>query len=121
MHNQLTVQELENRWENVLTATRTAVSKHPLTYRELKFQAAEIVQNTIDINDYFPAVEKLVDRLEALDPCGRESIFHIFKVRISPSNIWQVKLLRMECKDLLAHLTAFDHWRRKKHRLRRVK
>lgn len=117
----LTVKELEARWDKALAATRAAVVKHPRTYRELKAQAARIVDNPIDINDYFPAVEKLVNRLETLDPCGNGSIFDIFSTRISPSNIWQVKMLRMECKDLLAHLSAFDKWRRNRHHLRMVK
>jgi hypothetical protein len=32
-----------------------------------------------------------------------------------------VRTLRMECKDLLAHLDAFDQWRRDLHHLRRIK
>ena len=121
MESYLTVRELESRWKKTLTATQTAAAMHPGIYRDLKKQAAAIVDNPIDINDYFPTVEKLIDRLKTLDPCGHGSIFDIFSSRISPSNIWQVKLLRMECKDLLAHLDAFDRWRRKKHHLRRVK
>ena len=121
MNSGLTVKELKARWEKALTATRKAAAEHPRTYRELKAQAAQIVENPIDINDYFPTVEKLVDRLEALDPDGRGSIFEIFNARISPSSIWHVKLLRMECKDLLCHLNAFDEWRREKHHLRMVK
>ena len=117
----LTVKELEARWERALAATRAAVAQHPRTYRNLKAQAAGIVDNPIDINDYFPAVEELVNQLESLDPCGHGSIFDIFNARISPSSIWQVKLLRLECKDLLAHLHAFDEWRRNQHHLRRVK
>lgn len=121
MDSQLTVRELQVRWEKALAATRNAASMHPETYRDLKAQAAEIVENTIDINDYFPMVEKLLSRLKAMDPCGHGSIFDIFSARISPSDIWQVKMLRMECKDLLNHLSAFDEWRRNQHHLRMVK
>ncbi len=121
MNSCLTVEELEARWEKVLTATRAAAAEHPRTYRELKAQAAQIVENPIDINDYFPTVEKLVGRLKAMDPGGHGSIFNIFNTRISPSSIWQVRTLRMECKDLLAHLNAFDEWRRSQHHLRMVK
>lgn len=121
MSSCLTVKELEARWEKALTATQTAAVEHPRAYRELKVLAAEIVANPIDISDYFPAVEKLVNQLEVLDPGGHGSIFAIFNARISPSSIWHVKMLRMECKDLLAHLNAFDEWRRKKHHLRLVK
>ena len=121
MDSHLTVRELQARWEKVLAATRTAASRHPDTYRDLKARAADIAENPVDINDYFPTVEKLVDRLKAMDPVGHGSIFDIFNARIRPSDIWQVKLLRLECKDLLAHLHAFDEWRRKQHHLRMVK
>jgi hypothetical protein len=121
MSSCLTIRDLEARWEKALMATRAAVAGHPRTYRELKAQAARIVDNPIDINDYFPAVEKLVNRLETLDPGCHGSIFGIFSARISPSSIWHVKMLRMECKDLLSHLNAFDEWRRKKHHLRMIK
>lgn len=121
MDGRPTLAELESRWEKTLTATQTAAANHPGTYRKLKTVATEIMSTPIDINDYFPTVNKLIGLLEALDPCGQESIFHIFKIRISPSSIWDVKMLRMECRDLLAHLDSFDEWRRKKHHLRQVK
>jgi len=121
MDSHLTVRELQARWEKALSATRTAASMHPGTYRDLKASAAEIIENPIDINDYFPRVEKLVDQLKAMDPCGHGSIFDIFSLRISPSSIWHIKMLRMECRDLLSHLNAFDEWRRSQHHLRMVK
>ena len=121
MNSHLTVGDLEARWKKALHATRSAAAQHPRTYRELKAQAADIVNNPIDIKDYFPTVEKLIKRLETLDPCAHGSIFDIFNARISPSSIWHVQMLRMECRDLLAHLHAFEQWRRKKHRLRMVK
>jgi hypothetical protein len=121
MDSQLTVSELESRWENTLTATGTAVARHPRTYRTLKALAVEVVERPIDINDYFPTVEKLLKHFELLDPCGTGSIFEIFKFRIKPSSIWQVKMLRVECRDLLNHLNTFDEWRRKKHHLQVVK
>ncbi len=121
MDHQLTLTELEARWEKALRATRTVAAKHPRTYRALKSQAAAIVEKPVDIRDYFPSVEKLVNQLERLDPGGHGSIFEIFSNRISPSSIWHVKMLRMECKDLLSHLKAFDEWRRGQHHLRMVK
>lgn len=121
MNDRLTLSELKVRWEKALAATHRAAAEHPRAYRDLKVQAAEIIENPIDISDYFPAVEKLINRLKTLDSGGHGSIFDIFNTRISPSSIWHVKMLRMECKDLLAHLYAFDEWRRKKHRLQIVK
>jgi hypothetical protein len=121
METQPTVKDLEARYEEALQATRQAVSAHPETYRRVKALAAEIVENPIDIDDYFRMVEKLLNGLNNLDPCGSGSIFGIFSGRISPSTLWQVRMLRMECKDLLAHLDLFDRWRREKIHLRMVK
>ena len=121
MQPNLTVKDLESRWEKALEETRRAAATHPAIYRKLKAHAAEIVENPLDINDYFPTVEKLLNRLETLDPCRRGSIFDLFCERISPGNIWQVRTLRLECRDLLAHLDAFDRWKRERICLRRVK
>jgi len=121
MEGRLTVKILRKRWEKALQATLVATKRNPETYRQVKEQVSDIIDNPVDIKEYFPTVEKLLCRLEALDPKRRGSIFDIFNDRLSPSSIWQVKLLRMECRDLLFHLDAFDEWRRKKHRLRVVK
>lgn len=121
MEGRLTVNALKKRWEKALEATRIAAARHPQTYREVRTQASDIIDNPLDIKEYFPTLEKLLCHLETLDPDRRGSIFDIFNDRLSPSSIWQVKLLRMECRDLLVHLDAFDEWRRKKHRLKVVK
>lgn len=121
MDEQLTIAELEKRWEDALSATRVAVSRHPDVYRKLKSLASDIVQKPLDIKAYMPTTEKLTGLLRTLDPEGRGSIFSIFKDRISPCSIWQVPLLRMECKDLLAHLKAFDAWRQKTSHLKLIK
>lgn len=121
MEPTLTVDELETRWQKALDATRRAAAAHPTTYRQLKAQATAVVDNPVDINDYFPTVEQLVESLRILDPCQHGSIFDLFCERIAPGNIWQVRNLRMECKDLLAHLDAFDRWRREKCHLRMIK
>lgn len=121
MDTRLTVGELESRWEKALISTRMAVSSHPGVYQELKTLVADILGTSIDINDYFPTVERIIHLLEELDPCEKGSIFQIFKTRISPSSIWHVKMLRVECRDLLSHLNAFDEWRRHQHHLRMVK
>ena len=121
MEPTLTVEELETRWEKALEATRRAAAAHPATYRQLKLLAADVLDNSVDINDYFPTVEHLIECLTLLDPCHRGSIFDIFCERLAPGDIWQVRNLRLECKDLLAHMDAFDRWRRKKCHLRMIK
>ena len=110
-HDTLTVAELEQRWINALITTRAAVVKHPGEYRQLKALAGDIVTKTVDINDYLPAAKKLAELLRRLDPGGKGTIFRYFNDRIAPSSVWDVCWLRLECKDLLAHLTVFDKWR----------
>jgi hypothetical protein len=121
MERRFTISELETRWERALKATCMAAVSNHWAYRKLKSVAADIVSKPVDINDYFPTVENLISLLDELDPGGRDSIFAIFKTRIAPSSAWDVRMLRMECRDLLAHLKSFDDWRREKHHLRRVK
>ena len=121
MEPRLTVEELELRWETTLQASRRAVAAHPAAYRRLKALAADILAHPVDINDYFPIVETMMAYLKQLDPCSQGSIYDLFCARISPETIWQVRELRMECKDLLVHLDAFDQWRREQSALRMVK
>ena len=111
MTDQLTISELERRWQRTLDLTRHAVVRNPVIYRQLKSLAADIAANPVDIREYLPAAEKLTGLLKVMDPEGRGSIFYHFSDRIAPRSIWQVPLLRMECKDLLAYLKAFDAWR----------
>ena len=121
MDDQLTQSDLETKWQDTLQATRLSTINHPCTYRELKTLADHVVNDTIDIDAYFPTVEKLLSHMQRLDSIGRGSIFHIFSQRITPTSIWQVRSLRMECRDLLAHLLAFEQWRRQQHHLKIIK
>lgn len=121
MEDNLTIKELEKRWENVLMATQKAVNKNPGVYHKLKSLAADIVVNTLDIKDYLPTAKTLAELLKAMDQNGQENIFNLFSDRIVPSNIWKVTLLRVECKDLLDHLKEFDKWRIKNHNLHVIK
>ena len=121
MDARLTVEELKQRWKHALSMTRTAVIQNPADYRELKSLANDIVARPVDINDYLPAAKKLVALLKRMDPSGKGTIFHFFNDRIAPSTVWDVCWLRLECKDLLAHLEAFDAWRLKSCQLKIVK
>lgn len=121
MHNEMTIAKLECRWQKALELTRTAVSSHPECYRELKKRVSDIVAKPLDIREYLPAAERVVGLLKTLDPEGQGSIFCFFNDRIKPASIYQVPLLRVECKDLLAYLKVFDDWRLKSSRLKVVK
>ena len=52
MNERPTLRELEKRWENVLTLTKSAVVRHPGVYRQLKSLAGDIVGNPLDIKPY---------------------------------------------------------------------
>lgn len=121
MNDRPTLKELEKRWENVLILTKSAVVRHPGVYRQLKSLAGDIVVNPLDIKEYLPTVERLADLLRIMDPGDGGTIFHFFKNRLSPSSIWQVPLLRVDCRDLLAHLEVFDQWRVQTSNLKVVK
>ena len=121
MEKEPTISDLKKRWENVLAITQDAVMKNPGNYRELKSLAGTIVSKPLDIKEYKPTAEKLARLLKSMDPNGTGSIFYHFSDRILPTSIWQVPLLRVECKDLLDHLQAFDNWRMERHGLKIIK
>jgi hypothetical protein len=121
VNDTVSIAELERRWQSALSATGRAVAEHPALYARLKSQASAIVDHPLDVEDYLAAARLLADLLDRLDPQGGDSIFHRFKGRIAPADIWQVRWLRLECRDLLAHLAAFDRWRCRNGRLRVVK
>jgi hypothetical protein len=121
MNDKLSVEELERRWENVLHCTEKAVAAHFKVYREIKQLAADIIAKPLDINDYPATTERLVSLLKSIGGRAQGSIFHFYCDRVSPSSICNLKFLRLECRDLLSHLKAFDEWRSKTCRLRVVK
>jgi len=121
MNETLTITELERRWEKTLAATEKAVSLHPEVYREIKLLVRDIVTKTLDISDYPFTAEKLGRLLKTMEDDTQINIFHFFCDRISPSSISKLKLLRLECRDLLEQLKAFDVWRRETHHLRILK
>ena len=81
----------------------------------------DIVTKTLDISDYPFTAEKLSRLLKTMEDDTQINIFHFFCDRISPSSISKLKLLRLECRDLLEQLKAFDVWRRETHHLRILK
>ena len=121
MNDTPTLTELENRWRGVLSVTSRAVNRNPDLYRSLKTLADTVVAKPLDIREYLPTARKLCQMLEMMDPDGSGSIFYHFRDRMIPSDIWQVSLLRMECRDLLEHLKAFDQWRMERRGLKIIK
>jgi len=121
MNEKLTISELERRWEKTLAATEKAVNRNPEVYREIKLFVGDIVTKTLDISDYPFTAEKLGSLLRTLAEGSEKNIFYFFCDRISPSSISKLKLLRLECLDLLEQFKAFDVWRRKTHGLKLLK
>ena len=121
MNETLTITELERRWEKTLSATEKTVTRYPQVYRELKILVEEIVTKTLDISDYPVIAEKLGRLLRSMEDDVQKNIFYFFSDRVSPSSISKLKLLRLECWDLLDQLKAFDAWRMETHHLRILK
>ncbi|MFH1155986.1 MAG: hypothetical protein V1793_19440 [Pseudomonadota bacterium] len=118
MNTPITPLDLEKRWQAMLSASAAAVNRHPRVYRELQALVRQVLSGPLDVDAYFPTAETLVDLLSSLDPQGAGTIFHAFKERMSPSDIWHVRLLRVECMDLLDYLETLNEWRRTSHGLR---
>ena len=121
MDENLSVEELERRWEYVLHCTDKAVAAHFQVYREIKQLAADIIAKPLDIKDYPATAERLASLLKTIGCRAQDSIFRFYCDRVSPSSICNLKFLRVECRDLLSHLEAFDEWRSRKYRLKVVK
>jgi len=121
MNETLTISELEERWEKTLAATEKAVGRHPEIYGEIKSLLGDIVTKPLDIGDYPPTAEKLGRLLRAMEDDTQKNIFYFFCDRISPLSISKLKLLRLECLDLLEQLESFDVWRKEAHHLRLLK
>jgi len=121
MNETLTITELERRMQKTLSATEKAVTRYPRVYRELKILVEEIVTKTLDISDYPVTAEKLGSLLSTMEDDAPKNIFYFFCDRVTPSSISKLKLLRLECWDLLEQLKAFDTWRIETHHLRIMK
>ena len=121
MNETLTIAELERRMQKTLSATEKAVIRYPQVYRELKILVEEIVTKTLDISDYPLIAEKLGKLLKTMEGNAPKNIFYYFCDRVSPSSISKLKLLRLECWDLLEQLKAFDAWRMETRHLRILK
>jgi hypothetical protein len=117
MEETITLEELQNRWEKTLAATDELVIQYPQYYHQIKDLLTEIVTKTIDISDYEDIAENLGRLIRKLDDASNQSIFYYFYDRFFPCSINKLKLLRVECWDLLEQLKAFDYWRRETHQL----
>ncbi|MBF0200403.1 MAG: hypothetical protein HQK66_03650 [Desulfamplus sp.] len=62
------IQNLNERWEEVLKQTEEAVIRRPDTYRELKSLANRILFGQLDIGEYIPTAKRVVHLLRELDP-----------------------------------------------------
>lgn len=121
MNETLSLKELENRYKGVLVATDKAVAKHSDVYRELKALACDVVTKPLDIKDYPITAEKIVELLKIIGCETEGNIFQFYYNRVWPLSICNLKFFRMECRDLLEHLKAFDEWRKEYRHLRILK
>ena len=120
MVDTVTFEELQRRWEKALIVSEKAVADNPVVYREIKSLAGDIANKPLDIAEYVPTADKLFELLEKMCSEAHGTIFQYYYKSVSPTSIWHLKLLRVECRDLLASIEALDKWRKNKRSLKVV-
>lgn len=121
MNETLTLEKLQRRWEKVLSASERAVARDPEAYLQIKTLADDIANRPLDIAEYMPTADKLVGLLKQMEGELQGTLFHYYRNNVSPTSIWHLKLLRVECRDLLASLEAFEEWRKSRRPLKIVR
>jgi hypothetical protein len=117
MEETLTLKDLQDRWEKTLSITEKLVVRDPNGYSQIKELLKDIVTKTVDICHYEDTAIKLDRLLTKIDDASKRSIFYFFSDRFSPFSISKMRLFRIECRDLLDQLKAFEDWRIEKHHL----
>lgn len=116
-----TLEELKQRHARVLRCSETAVRAHPEAYRQLKGRIRTITTTTVDVDAYYRQAKNLAKLLDMLRRSGTGSIFDPFLDRIDPDRDGCARYLRMDCRELQAHLVDLDLWRADRRQIRCVK
>lgn len=116
-----TLEELKQRHARVLRCSEAAVQARPEAYRQLKRRIRTITTTTVDVDAYYRQAKTLAELLEMLSRPGKGSIFDPFLQRIDPDRDGCARYLRMDCRELQAHLADLDLWRADRRRIRCVK
>jgi hypothetical protein len=121
MEKKFTVEELKKRRQVSLVASDKAVIKHPEAYLEIKRLAKGVIEDTVDIGDYFKTAGELTRLLSTLTRGHAGTVFTYFQKNIDPRQCGQAAFFRAMCVDLEQQCGEFDKWRISIRRLTRVK
>ncbi|MBF0225776.1 MAG: hypothetical protein HQK76_10005 [Desulfobacterales bacterium] len=115
----LTVDELLKKRIESFFITEKAVLQYSKEYREIKCLLRRIVFEVVDISEYYPLSNELINLFDAM---GEGTIFYnYFYKNIDPSQSGDARFLRAECRDLLNQIEEFDEWRLKNRNIRILK
>lgn len=119
--NTLTFEQLQQQHQRALTLSEQAVRKRPEAYRQVKSLIHQIVNEPVDVGEYFHLARTLTDLLNHLGSCQPGSIFEYYQPNIDPLKQGQARYFRMECCDLLEQLQNFEQWRKARRPLKLIR
>lgn len=110
--------ELIKRREIAFSRSEAAIQTHTEEYMEIQKIASHVVNNPVDIEEYYHIAKKLSDLLETM---GKETIFYqYFYTSISPLREGKARFFRKVCKDLLMQIRELNQWRLEKRQIKIV-
>ncbi|MCP4749277.1 MAG: hypothetical protein GY866_00145 [Proteobacteria bacterium] len=112
-------EDLEQTRLDCLSQSEQAVCDHPREFREIKNVLTYILNNQIDINEYFETARSLAELLKKM---GEDTIFfQYFHENIHPRQLGRARFLRILCADLFEQIINLNKWRASKKNLTLVK
>jgi len=113
------LQELHKKRTQCFIISEQAILRDPDTYREIKQRLLRILDDPIDIDEYFCTACRLAQLLKKM---GSETIFTTyFHENIDPALKGKACFFRSECKSLLELIEELNKWRKGKRKLTLVK
>ncbi len=117
----LSMELLETKYRQALQWSEKAVQRDPEIYTAMKRRLQRILDNPVDISEYYPLARELSGDLQSLSHIGGETIFHYFHPHIEPRKSGDPRYFRAMCLDLWNRVQDLDHWRISRRNLRIVR
>ncbi|MDY6904853.1 MAG: hypothetical protein SWH61_09210 [Thermodesulfobacteriota bacterium] len=107
-----TITGLIQKREQSLISSREAIKRHPAAFDEIKTIVNRVIQQPVEIDEYFSIANRLARLLETMGP---ETIFcHYYLENIDPARHCQARFFRYICMDLKGQISELNHWRQKR-------
>jgi hypothetical protein len=117
--HQKMLKELHKKRTECFSVSEKAILRDPDTYHEIKQRLLGVLNDPIDIDEYFCTACRLAQLLEKMGP---ETIFTTyFHENIDPNLKGKAYFFRSECKSLLELIDDLNKWRKGKRELMLVK